>query len=178
MRPAPSSASTLGWLAFAFAFLAAFFISTAVPTRLLWYDPLAHRFLFALRPGGIAMDFYGRVLLCLACGGAGLLLSRLLFRQVPSLLRAEVGYGLVIWITGLLLFTGGLYVSLLQHRVPMPAPLPSAGAGRPHAAASGCAGPPGASDRPLRRGPRPLVPAGRAFCGLLLAGLSPAPPAL
>ena len=32
------------FLAFAFAFLAAYFLSTVLPTPLFWYYPLQHRF--------------------------------------------------------------------------------------------------------------------------------------
>ncbi len=70
------------------------------------------------------MDFYGRVLLSLIGGGAAFLLMRLLLRKSPSLIRIDVVHGLLVAVIGLLLFTGGLYIFLLAHRVPIPVLLP------------------------------------------------------
>jgi hypothetical protein len=125
MKPSPSQpVDAMSWLAFAFAYLLAYFLSTVIPTALLWYYPLLHRFQWQVRSNGLAMDFYGRLLLCLLCGFAGMLLLRLLRGPLRSLGEVRTTHGLLVWVAGLFLFTGGLHVSLLLHRDPRPVPLP------------------------------------------------------
>lgn len=119
------SPGVLGGLAFALGYLTAYFLSTAIPTPLLWYYPLQHRFQWQVHPTGLAADFYGRVLLSLASGAATWLLSHVLGKRFVALSRSTVVHGLLVWVAGLLLFTSGLYVSLLVHREPLPVPLPS-----------------------------------------------------
>jgi hypothetical protein len=114
----------LAWLAFPCSYLAAYFLSTAIPTRLLWYYPLRHQFLWQVRPDGLAMDFYGRVLLSFFGGAVGFWIVHRLQSHFPSIARPEVVQGFLISLVSLLFFTGGLYVFLLLHRVPIAVPLP------------------------------------------------------
>lgn len=124
MKPASSLSVALSGLGFAFGYLAAYFLSTVLPTRLFWYYPLARQFRFQVHPDGLAMDFYGRVLLSLGWGCVSLIAVRLLLRTVPTWGRGEVVHALLVWVVGSFLFTAGLYVFLLAHRVPIPLPIP------------------------------------------------------
>jgi hypothetical protein len=94
-------------------FYGAWFLSSVIPTPLLWYLPLARRFEFATVVTELGMDFYGRLLLCLAVGAlAGLLAGRLRLAVTT----------LAVWAAS----TGALCVLLelvvLWHRVPVPLP--------------------------------------------------------
>jgi hypothetical protein len=118
--PADASAvrAALACGAFAAAYCAAWFLSTTVPMRLVWYLPVERRFTFEVHPVALGADFYGRLLLCALCGALGALASRLLS---PRHLRTAW-----VWAAVLLLFTAGLYGRLLSTRQPVPAPLPEA----------------------------------------------------
>ena len=101
------------------AYLAAWFLSTALPTPLLWHFPLEHRFSFETHPLGLGADFYGRLVLCLAA-------FAVTFGAVTLSRAARVQWlrALSVWAIALLLFTSGMYLSLLAARRPMAAPLP------------------------------------------------------
>jgi len=114
MRAAP-------WLAFCVAYLAAWFVSTAIPVPLLWHLPVERRFTFVVHPLGLGADFYGRLLLCLGAGAVAFVLAR---AALPKLRPGLIPL-LLVWTCGLLLFTGGLYVYTLASRQPIPAPLPA-----------------------------------------------------
>ena len=73
-----------------------------------------------MRIVGLGADYYGRLLLCLATGGAMALAAALGLRRV----RPQVLSGLLVWTAGLLVFTAGLYLFVLAGRQPIPAPLP------------------------------------------------------
>jgi hypothetical protein len=60
------SASRLA-LGGAVGFFAAFFVSSVVPTPLLWYLPRSGQVVFATAVTELGMDFYGRLLLSLGC---------------------------------------------------------------------------------------------------------------
>jgi hypothetical protein len=112
------------WAVACVAYLCAFLVSTVVPTPLIWHLPVERRFTFELHPLSLAADFYGRVLLCAAAGGAALLVARLALRQAS---RETLRGGLLLflgWAALLLVFTAGLQISSLARRQPIPAPLP------------------------------------------------------
>jgi hypothetical protein len=113
-------ARAVPWVAFAIGYLAAWFISSALPVPLLWHLPLERRFTFEVHPLGLAADYYGRLLLCLSIGGLSWLAGRLLARR----LRAEWFPGLCVWCLAILLFTAGLNLYVLAGRQPIAAPLP------------------------------------------------------
>lgn len=112
------------WSCFGAGYLAAYFVSTALPPKLPWYYPLEHRFAFQAHATGIAADFYGRVALCLIAGAivAGVAYAVLRSWTEPRLQRALRTSG--VWCATLLVFTAALYIYLLAFRIPFPAPLP------------------------------------------------------
>ena len=110
--------------AFAVGFFFFYFVSTAVPTPLLWHLPLERRFTFEVRPLALGADFYGRVLFSLCSGGAAWAVARLAVGALePEALRRWLRL-VSLWALSLLVFTAGLYVYLLASRQPIPAPLP------------------------------------------------------
>ena len=110
--------------AFAVGYLFAYFLSTAVPTKLLWHLPLERRFTFEVRPLALGADFYGRVLLSLLAGAVSMLLARGALRGSSAESLRRWLHRLLGWTLVLLVFTAGLYVYLLASRQPIPAPLP------------------------------------------------------
>ncbi len=115
----------LPWALFCVGYLAANFVSVAVPMPLLWHLPVERRFTFEVRPLALGADFYGRVLLSLVAGAlvaaaAGWAIRRRLLQARPVWLR-----GTLIWLIVVLLFTSGLYISVLRARQPIPAALPA-----------------------------------------------------
>ncbi len=94
-------------------FYAAWFLSSVVPTPLLWYLPLARRFEFATVATELGMDFYGRLLLSLAVAVlAGVLAGR-------SRLSLRT---LTVWLVSTGLLCLALELVVLWHRVPVPLP--------------------------------------------------------
>lgn len=101
-------------------FFAAWFLSSVVPTPLLWYLPLAGRFVFATVVTEVGMDFYGRLLLCLAVGGGTALLARA-WRAAPV-------KTLGAWTLTTLALCVALEVTVLARRNPVPLTLPATSA--------------------------------------------------
>ena len=112
------------WTAFAAGYLATYFVSTAVPTPLLWYRPLERRFTFEVHPNALAMDFIGRMLLSLAAGLLAAVVGRAIATRLPSERQAPTLRMFAAWAAGLLIFTAALYVFLLIGRTPFPLTLP------------------------------------------------------
>ena len=106
------------------AYLAAWFLSTALPTRLLWHLPVEHRFTYEVHPLTLGADFYGRLLLCMGVGALATGAAALALRLWNIELRVGWLRALLIWTFGLLLFTSGMYLNILASRRPMAAPLP------------------------------------------------------
>ena len=100
----------ISWLAFGVGFYAFYFLSSAVPTRLVWYYPLERRFAFELASTGLAMDYYGRLLFSVATGAAAHLAAR--FALGARLLEVRRAWlqRMAVWSFGLLVFTAGLYL--------------------------------------------------------------------
>jgi len=82
------------------AFGAAFLVMGLVPMRLLWYYPLDRRWLFELRPQGLAMDFYGRTLYASIAAVAAGFVGRSLGARSGELSRDRLwlwlGWGLAL----------------------------------------------------------------------------------
>ncbi len=106
------------------AYLAAWFLSTALPTRLLWHLPVEHRFTFEVHPLTLGADFYGRLVLCLGVGALAATAAAVSIKLRKFELRASWLRALLIWTFGLLLFTSGMYLNILASRRPIAAPLP------------------------------------------------------
>ena len=100
----------LTWLGFAVAYLATFFLSSALATPLVWFHPAESRFSIGARPPGIVIDFFGRVLLSLLGGGVGAGVLALCARRLGDERGARWVRVLGIWTVALLAFTAGLYV--------------------------------------------------------------------
>jgi hypothetical protein len=120
-----SLARALPLLCGAAGYLAAYFVSTALPTRLLWHLPVEHRFTYEVRPLALGADFYGRLLLCLGAGALAYGAATFAIRFFRIELRAHWLRALLFWTFGLLLFTSGMYLNILSARRPMAAPLPA-----------------------------------------------------
>ncbi len=101
-------------------FFVAYFLSSVIPTPLLWYLPLSGRFVFATLVTEVGMDFYGRLLLSVLAGG----LCAWLARAWPS---APVRT-LAVWSLTSLALCVTLEVVTLSRRNPVPLTLPAAAA--------------------------------------------------
>jgi hypothetical protein len=114
-RAPPAPAASARALGAATGFYAAWFLSSVVPLPLVWYLPLARRFEFAPVVPGLAMDFYGRLLLAIAVGAlAGLVAA-----------RARLSLGtLALWVASTGLLCVLLEGVLLWQRVPAPLQTP------------------------------------------------------
>lgn len=112
--------TALRWHLVATAWLLTWLLSTVLRTPLPWYAPATRAWSFGGNPGGVAMDFPGRLMLALLLSGltwllCGPLLARL---QAPALqpwLRRTLG-----WVVSLLVLAAGMEVHILSKRVPGP----------------------------------------------------------
>ena len=107
---------TVRWSLFTAGYLAAYFLSTALPTPLVWYRPTQRRFEFTTHPLGLASDLYGRVGLSLGVGAAVFFLTRFLLANANEAQARKWLARSLVWSATLLLFTAGLYVYLLTGR--------------------------------------------------------------
>jgi hypothetical protein len=117
-------ARAIGWGAFGTAYLACYFLSTALDLPVFWYLPTEHRFELSPRPEGLAADFYGRVGLCLAAGISAYCLVRFVVRRISSPATHRWILPLGVWGVAIFAFTAALYGYKLHGRRSRPAPLP------------------------------------------------------
>lgn len=110
--------ATRGALLGATGFFAAYFLSSVIPTPLLWYLPLSGKFVFATVVTEVGMDFYGRLLLSALVGGLGAGLSRAWPTAPVKTLAA--------WLISSLVLCVALEAVTLSRRNPVPLTLPSA----------------------------------------------------
>ena len=101
-------------------FFAAYFLSSVIPTPLLWYLPLSGRFVFATVVTDLGMDFYGRLLLCVLVWSAAAALSRAWPTAPVKTLAA--------WSLSSLALCVALELITLSVRHPVPLTLPIGGA--------------------------------------------------
>lgn len=95
-------------MAFCAGYFAADFAATVLTLRLVWYLPVERRFEFAAHPLALGMDYYGRVLFCLACGAAA--------AAFGARLPIKAGRLLFAWSAVLLLFVAVTQAWILSHR--------------------------------------------------------------
>jgi hypothetical protein len=114
----------LSWGGFVLAYVSCYFLSTALPTPVAWYFPVEHRFVMAVHPEGLAMDFYGRVLWCLVAGGGGYAAAAALARRLKPGASERSLPPLAAWCLGVVALTAGLYLYKLIGRHPTPVPFP------------------------------------------------------
>ncbi|MDC3957267.1 hypothetical protein [Polyangium jinanense] len=123
--PSPSARLFLAFLAARLAYGLAFLVSAARKSPVPWYLPLERRFVFASRPAGLGMDWYGRtavgLVFALAAGAAVYVLAqRARWLSRPSAVMAVARAG------GLVLLVDFVYFGwALMTQTPNPWPLPS-----------------------------------------------------
>lgn len=108
----------------AVGFCLAFVAPSFYPLRVLWYYPLEHRFAFEVTAGGLAMDWYGRLLAATLVGGVVYGLAALLARR-----RKAIAPGTLVlwtaWLATAALLAMALFTYQLVRRHPRPLPLPA-----------------------------------------------------
>ena len=109
-----------GAIAFAFAFIAPMLASAPVP----WYYPLEHRWAFEVRPEGLALDFYGRVLVACVAWAIVVLIALPLAKRAKGISTRIVGL-VTAWTLTAVLLVMLHYAWTLHFRRPMPEPVPT-----------------------------------------------------
>ncbi|MBA3464104.1 MAG: hypothetical protein H0T46_29385 [Deltaproteobacteria bacterium] len=109
-----------GAIAFAVAFIAPPLASAPV----LWYFPLEGRWSFEVRPEGLAMDFYGRMLFALAAWAVVVLITLPLAKRVKGISTRAIGL-ITAWTLTTVLLVMLQYAWTLYFRRPMPEPIPT-----------------------------------------------------
>jgi hypothetical protein len=109
-----------GSIAFAFAFIAPMLASAPVP----WYYPIEHRWAFEVRPEGLGLDFYGRVLIAFAAWAIVVLIALPLAKRAKGISTRAVGL-VTAWTLTAVLLVMLHYAWTLHFRRPMPEPLPT-----------------------------------------------------
>jgi hypothetical protein len=109
-----------GAVGFCLAFVAPAFF----PLRVLWYYPLEHRWAFEVKPDGLALDWFGRVLAASVMAGVAYGLTSLIARRKKTIAPGT----LVLWTAWLAtaaLLGMALFTYQLVRRHPRPLPLPA-----------------------------------------------------
>jgi hypothetical protein len=118
----------LAFLSARLGFGLAFLVSAARRTPVPWYLPVEHRFVFASRPEGLGMDWYGRtalgLLVALVAGVGAYVLARR--GRVGAWLGRRSVVMAVARAGGLVLLVDFLYFGwVLMHQTAAPWPLPA-----------------------------------------------------
>ncbi|HEY0255649.1 MAG TPA: hypothetical protein VGC41_29170 [Kofleriaceae bacterium] len=114
----------LGLAAGTIAFAIAFAYSAFTAESVLWYYPVDHRWAFEVKPHGVAMDFYGRVIQASLAWCAGFVVTVVIAQRVKTAApRAIFLFG--AWAITATLFVMAFYAWTLHVRVPVPAAIPS-----------------------------------------------------
>lgn len=115
-------AMSAGAIAFAFAFVAPMLAGEPI----VWYLPLEHRWTFETRPdGGLAIDFYGRLLQALVAWAAIVLVTLPIARRAKRPLSARAAGLVTAWTITAVLLVMLHYAWTLHFRRPIPEPLPA-----------------------------------------------------
>ncbi len=94
---------------------------TTVPV--LWYYPLTHGWALEGRPGGFALDWYGRTLWAILAAAISFVVGRAIARRMSTASpRAYQMWAAWAGMTSLLAIA--VYTYQLAHRHPVPEPLP------------------------------------------------------
>lgn len=107
----------------AIAFTVAFVYPLFVPQAIHWYYPLERRWAFEVKPTGLAMDFYGRLLFGIVAWSVSVVPTMLIARRLQrvSLTARRL---LLAWAVTVIVFAMFYFVWTLYLRVPMPEPIP------------------------------------------------------
>jgi hypothetical protein len=104
------------------AFALAFAYPAYDEVRVFWYYPLERRWAFEVKPRGLAMDWYGRVLLASAAAAVAAAVGAALARRVR--LREGLVRLLAAWALTLTVAVMAFYAWQLAFRNPVPEPFP------------------------------------------------------
>lgn len=113
-------AMAAGTIAFAFAFIVPMLASTPVA----WYYPLEHRWTLEVKPTGLAMDFYGRLVQALVAWAIVVLITLPIARRVKQLSLRTIGL-VTAWTVTAVLLVMLHYAWTLHFRRPIPEPIPT-----------------------------------------------------
>lgn len=108
-------------------FALGFVYPAITPQAVLWYYPLERRWAYEVEPTGLAMDFYGRLLLALATGAVSFAAGFALvhrWRRAAILAHPAVVGLVTAWALTAVLFAMLNFGWTLYFRTPIPAPLP------------------------------------------------------
>jgi MFS family permease len=123
-EPPPRDATLLFALCVAaLAFAVAFVWPLFTPEAVAWYYPTEHRWELAVKPSGLAMDFYGRVLQGAIAWSLAFLVAMLVGRRArPPRRLAAIAVG---WALAATAFAMLYFAWTLHYRVPVPPPQPA-----------------------------------------------------
>jgi len=124
-QPSSSIRLFLAFLAARLAYGLVFLVSAMRQSPVPWYLPLEHRFVWASRPDGLGMDWYGRTALGLVASVVAFVLVFRLSRSVVWLSKPNVVLA-IARAGGLVLLLDFVYFGwALLHQTPNPWPLPA-----------------------------------------------------
>jgi hypothetical protein len=124
-QPSSSVRLFLAFLAARLAYGLVFLVSAMRQSPVPWYLPLEHRFVWASRPDGLGMDWYGRTVLSLFASVLAFVLVLRLSRSADWLAKPSVVLA-IARAGGLVLLLDFVYFGwALMHQTPHPWPLPA-----------------------------------------------------
>lgn len=124
-QPSLSARFFLAFLAARLAYGLAFLVSALRKSPVPWYLPLEHRFVWASRPEGLGMDWYGRTALGLVAAILAFALVLRLSRSLDWLAKPSVVVA-IARAGGLVLLLDFVYFGwALMNQTPSPWPLPA-----------------------------------------------------
>jgi hypothetical protein len=114
------TAMCVATMAFVVAFLLPFFMKQSIA----WYYPTDRAWSFEVKPNGLAIDFYGRVLQAVFAAAACVVVTVLVAKRGPQL-TDQLRRLLLAWTITTVLFGISYFAWTLAHREPAPVPLPT-----------------------------------------------------
>ncbi len=113
-------ALSMGTIAFAFAFIVPMLAGEPV----VWYYPLEHRWTLEVKPSGLALDFYGRMLQAMVAWAVVVLITLPIAKRVKTISLRTAGL-VTAWTLTAVLLVMLHYAWTLHFRRPIPEPVPS-----------------------------------------------------
>jgi hypothetical protein len=110
----------VGTIAFVVAFLLPFFMEQSIA----WYYPEERRWAYEVRPTGLALDFYGRLVHGVIASSIAVIAAIAICKRVKAL-GERLRFVLPAWTITAVIFGIGYFAWTLTYRVPAPQPLPS-----------------------------------------------------
>lgn len=112
-------ALSLATVVFAIMFVLPMFYESSVP----WYYPLERRWAFEVKPTGLAMDFYGRLIHASLAATVAFVITALVGRKKQSFEPRTLGL-CTAWALTATLLVIAYFAWTLYERRPVPSPLP------------------------------------------------------